>query len=417
MSLLDFSARQGIHAWLAKAFIAAVALTVLAYGSVPEIPLNLATIAFALLAALSLFHPIGAVAIGRVHAAAILLLAALLVYVVLQASPFAAGDFVNGAWKSVNDLIGPVQGTISVAPGMTLDALPALAMPFLVFLSGLALFQGDAEAVMLWRALAYFGAGYAAFGILQELFLPEQLLFAQKKFYLGSLTASFVNRNTAGTFFGVALLLNLGLLFRSLRKIRINSFLKKVLALDMGWRDKNALVLLHALFCLIIAVALFLTQSRGAVGASFIGAVAGVILMAMRPLTADKPTEQAVKWRQYRNHPRRRSRHWWPVRFVRRPLGLSDGGAGRRGRSMVRLRLDHRGHQRPPNSRNGVRRLSGRVSGLSQRRVRGHFWRVEPRAQLLPRRLSRSRRPVRGRAACRLYGSHRRLRPRAAQPA
>ena len=45
-----------------------------------------------------------------------------------------------------------------------------------------------------------------------------------------------------------------------------------------------------ARLCLIVAVALFLTQSRGAVGATFVGAVAGVALMAMRPITADEPT-------------------------------------------------------------------------------------------------------------------------------
>jgi O-antigen ligase len=261
--------------------------------------LDLEVIAFALLAMLSLRYPVGSVAIGRLQAATILLLAGLLLYVALQTLPFAAGDFVNVAWKSVNELVGPVQGTISVSPGMTFDAIPTLAMPFLVFFCALALFQSDAEALRLWRALAYFGAAYAVLGILQELFFPEQLLLAQKKFYLGSLTATFVNRNTAGTFFGVAFLLNLALLFNSLRKIHIGSFINKTMALDIGWRDKNALVLLHVLFCLITAVALFLTQSRGAVGASFIGAVVGVILIAMRPLTADRPTQQFGRWRRY----------------------------------------------------------------------------------------------------------------------
>jgi O-antigen ligase len=298
MSLLDFSAKQGKHSWLAKAHIAAVALTALAYGSVTDVPLNLAAIAFALLAGLSLFYPIGAVAIGRVYATTILLFAALLVYVVLQALPFAAGDFANGAWQSVNDLIGPVQGTISVAPGMTLDALTMLAMPFMAFLSGLALFQGDDEALLLWRALAYFGVGDAVFGILQYLFLPERLLFEQKEFSIGSLTASFVNPNTAGTFFGLALLLNLGLTFYYLRKIHIDSFVKNVTDLDIGWRDKNALALLHALFCLIVAVALFLTQSRGAVTASFVGAATAIVLMATRALTADKPTGETGRWRR-----------------------------------------------------------------------------------------------------------------------
>jgi hypothetical protein len=156
MSLVEQPAEQRAHSWTAKAFLGVVALTVLAYGSVAEAPLDLEVIAFALLAMLSLRYPVGSVAIGRLQAATILLLAGLLLYVALQTLPFAAGDFVNVAWKSVNELVGPFQGTISVSPGMTFDAIPTLAMPFLVFFCALALFQSDAEALRLWRALALF---------------------------------------------------------------------------------------------------------------------------------------------------------------------------------------------------------------------------------------------------------------------
>jgi O-antigen ligase len=299
MSLRDFATKQGFRAWLARAFFAVFALTALAYGSVAEAPLNLAAIAFALLAGLSLFYPIGAESVGRVYAATILLLAVLLAYVILQAAPFAPGYFANGPWKSADELIGPVHGAISVAPGMTLDALATLTMPFLAFLSGLALFQGDDEALLLWRALAYFGVAYGIFGILQYLFLPGQLLFAKNAFSVGRLTASFVNPDTAGTFFGLALLLNLGLTFHSLREIRLRSFVKKLANLEIRWRDENARVLLHALFCIVVAVALFLTQSRGAVGASFVGALIAVVFMGTRPLTGDRPTGGGGRWRRY----------------------------------------------------------------------------------------------------------------------
>jgi len=59
------------------------------------------------------------------------------------------------------------------------------------------------------------------------------------------------------------------------------------------------LVFLHVLFCVIVAGALFLTQSRGAVGASFVGAVAGVILITMRPVTADRQSGQTGQWHRY----------------------------------------------------------------------------------------------------------------------
>jgi len=65
-----------------------------------------------------------------------------------------------------------------------------------------------------------------------------------------------------------------------------------------NWRDKEALALVHAFCCLIIAMALFLTQSRGAVGATFIALVVAVALMSSRRLTADKPGEEFVAWRR-----------------------------------------------------------------------------------------------------------------------
>ncbi len=292
-------APSGFRAWLARAFVAAVALTVLGYGAASTVEVNLAAFGFAILAILSTFRPIGSWRAGRVQAVSIFVLAGLVGYAAFQTLPLPGLDIANGAWKSVNENIGPVNGTISVAPGMTLDALTTLALPFLTFIAALAFFQGDDEALWLWRALAYFGAAYAAFGILQELLFPDQLLLEPKKYYVGYLTATFVNRNTAGTFFGIALLLNLGLLFYELRKIRIVSFVRKAVDFAIGWRDKNVLVLVHAFCCLMIAMALFLTQSRGAVGATFIACVVAVALMSSRRLTADKPGEEFVAWRRY----------------------------------------------------------------------------------------------------------------------
>jgi len=289
----------GFRRWLATVFLAAIGFTVLAYGSASTVQANFAAIVFAGLAIVSTLHPIGSLRVGRVHAVAILLLAGLVGYAAFQTLPLTGLDLANGAWESINENIGPAPGTISVAPGMTLDALSSLALPFLVFISALVFFQGDDEALWLWRALAYFGAGYAAFGILQEMLFPDQLLFEPKKYYVGYLTATFVNRNTAGTFFGIALLLNLGLEFHELRKIRIVSFVKKALNFDIGWRDANALVPAYALVCLTVAMALFLTQSRGAVGATFVACVAAAALFTTRRLTADKPNEEFVSWRRY----------------------------------------------------------------------------------------------------------------------
>jgi O-Antigen ligase len=291
--------QQGIRAWLGNVLLVAIALTVLAYGSASPAQSNIAALAFAVLAMLTSFLPIGAWRVGRVRTAAVLLIGGLMAYAALQSLPLPGMGLANGAWKSVSETIGPVRGTISVAPGMTLDALPSLALPFLAFVSALVLFQGDEEGLRLWRALAYFGAAYAAFGILQEALFPQQILLEHKTHYLENLTATFVNRNTAGTFFGIALVLNLGLAFHEVRKVRVAAFARRALDFDIGWRDKYGRALIHALLCLVVAIALFLTQSRGAVGASFIACLAATVLMTARRLTADSANEDFAKWRRY----------------------------------------------------------------------------------------------------------------------
>ena len=289
--------KRDLRRLFASAFVAAVALTVLAYGSASTIQTNLAALAFAILAASAIVWPAGAPSVARVQAMAALLVAALLGYAFLQTLPLPG--LANPAWKSAAGALGPVAGAISVAPGMTLDALTALALPFLAFIAALSLFQGDDEALLLWRALAYFGAGYAAFGVAQDVFLPEQILFEPKRFYVGALTASFINRNTAGTFFGLAFLLNLGLVFFQLRKIHLRSLMTKAASFNLGWRNKHGHLAVHVLLSGMTAVALFLTQSRGAAGATFVAAILAAVLMLMRKLTADKESEAPQPWRRY----------------------------------------------------------------------------------------------------------------------
>ena len=177
---------------------------------------------------------------------------------------------------------------------MTLAAAPALAAPFLAFAVALACCQNDEEALRLWRGLAYFGAVYAAFGIVQEVFWPDQLLLEPKRFYLGDLTASFVNRNTAGTFFGVALLLNLALLFADLRVVRLAR-----LARGGKWSGRSAALLLHLFAVLDCAAALFLTRSRGAIGATLVATLVATAMMAARRLTSDRERDELfARWRR-----------------------------------------------------------------------------------------------------------------------
>ncbi len=71
-----------------------------------------------------------------------------------------------------------------------------------------------AMAQRLLRILAWAGCAYALHGILAQLVDPTMLLFRRKEAYLGFATGTFVNRNTAATFWGSAALLFLVPLLR-----------------------------------------------------------------------------------------------------------------------------------------------------------------------------------------------------------
>jgi hypothetical protein len=282
--------------WLGRALLATLAATVLAHGGASTVELDFAALGFALLAVFATAVPVAAPRLARLQALALLLLAALLAFALWQTLPLGDSPFADPAWKALGEAIADAapRGSISVAPGLTLAAAPALAAPFLAFAVALACCQNDEEALRLWRELAYFGAVYAAFGIVQEVFWPDQLLLEPKRFYLGDLTASFVNRNTAGTFFGVALLLNLALLFADLRVVRLAR-----LGRGGKWGGRSAALLLHLFAMLDCAAALFLTRSRGAIGATLVATLVATATMAARRLTSDRERDELfARWRR-----------------------------------------------------------------------------------------------------------------------
>lgn len=289
----------GKRAVLQRSYLLCLALAVCPYGSPTPFLAALATFAFAVLTVLSLMFPIASTRVRGVQVLAACVAIGLCLYAYAQTLPLRLNSpLANPIWSDVAARLGDGPGFISVAPGMTLDALPALALPFLAFLSALALFQGDDDAIWLWKALAYFGVAFAIFGLVQEIALPEQLLLVTKKYYLGSLTGTFVNRNTAGTFLGIALAANIGLAFHDLRSIRLSTLTIKLLAFELPLKSQSGKAIGHALMSLVVAVALFLTQSRGAVGATFVSVTLMAAIFATRPLTADKSFIIPVKWRR-----------------------------------------------------------------------------------------------------------------------
>ncbi len=159
-----------------------------------------------------------------VHQAVISGLVLLLIWVAVQTVPLPGGLFGNPIWNTAGAVLGPLDPRITIQPADTQAASVFLALPLISFTTLLILNQGDEAAVRLIRQLAWVGGTVAAFAILQFQLFPETLLFGEKQAYIDSLTATFVNRNTAATFLGLtalALLVVLVLDGRSLKMAEV----------------------------------------------------------------------------------------------------------------------------------------------------------------------------------------------------
>lgn len=269
-------------------FLDSVALAVIPYGSVSPGWLGASNIFSALVFILSLTRPMP---VGRKRAVFLVsawVVAALTLWVLLQSWQFVGNSLAHPIWKIAEDLIGGSGGAVSVDPATTRAALPNLITPFLAFLTIPLLYRDDRSLMLLWWALALFGAAIAAFAIVQTTLFPDRLLWGERTVPMAGVTATFVNRNTAVTFLGLAALLPIGLGVRQIGRMRRDGGFE---ALREGKATPGAFRLM-LLFVMMMTdlTAMFMTQSRGGVFATFLGVSVTVVLLAMQSLRGQGPS-------------------------------------------------------------------------------------------------------------------------------
>jgi O-antigen ligase len=169
-------------------------------------------------------------------------------------------------WREAESALGgPIAPSVSIARnqpwfelGRPLLCVLAIACGFLVGMDG-------RRARELIDVIAWSGAAYAAYGILAYVFDPTHILWRDKEAYLQSVTGSFINRNTAGAYFGSCAIVWSVLLWERVRR--------EVPDRPLDWRvvptrllstaSKKTIVVSSMLF--LCLAAMFMTGSRGAV--------------------------------------------------------------------------------------------------------------------------------------------------------
>lgn len=214
-----------------------------------------------------------------------ILLVMLVAWVVIQSTPGLDLSTAQPAWKEVQQLLPDTQSAISLSPADDLPAALRIAVPFGVFMVGLLLFANDDRAVRALKVFSVSAGLISIFSIAHFYAAPDRLLFGEKIAYLTSLTGLFVNRNTAATFFGLALLLNATVVETSIRKIDIWRVLGAIGAgsmLSSGTQKKVWHALWHCALLFSSLTALMLTKSRGGIGATFVAVCFLFVLKMVR---------------------------------------------------------------------------------------------------------------------------------------
>lgn len=111
-------------------------------------------------------------------------------------------------WQESSRLLAtPLVPAVTVAHNQPWLALgPPLSMILALFCAFLVSLERE-RARQLLRVVAWSGAAYAALGIVMYVVDPTKVLWRDKLAYTTSLTATFLNRNTAAVYFGACALI------------------------------------------------------------------------------------------------------------------------------------------------------------------------------------------------------------------
>ena len=273
---------EPISAWL---LFFAVALAPLPFGSNEPIliPVWCAILGMCLALAPVRFRGPGQMALAGL-AVLVVVAYAFVLHEQLTVHPWIAE--VNPIWQET----APDRGS-EVAPSVSIVRyLPwyELGRPFICILAiscGFLIGADEARSRRLVKVIAWSGVGYAVYGIFEHLFDPKHILWVNKEAYVGSLTSTFINRNTAGAYFGSCAVVWLLIVCEMMRRqMPPGPFNWSVLAERSFTSPPRLLIISFAMFFLCL-LALFMTGSRGASALSLATLLLAFILFFWRHLS------------------------------------------------------------------------------------------------------------------------------------
>jgi O-antigen ligase len=257
---------------------AIVILTPLPFGSVDPLPI----VAWCTLLGMALCN-VSLRGLDRRHFLIVAGVAAVVgAYLLAVHEQVAARPFFDVAppdpiWQAASNALGsPVPPSVSMVRDQPLFALGAPLAAILCLLVSFIICVDRQRAHHLLHVVAWSGSAYATYGIATFCIDPTMVLWMKKQAYFTVLTSTFINRNTAGVYFGSCTIIWLLILLQEItRRLPLAAGGPSRSAIAQALQNLRDTSLVRFLAFFACLVAMFLTGSRAGVLLSLlVGALA-----------------------------------------------------------------------------------------------------------------------------------------------
>lgn len=192
-------------------------------------------------------------------------------------------------WAKTSAVLGvPITPTVSIVRDEPFFALGAPLACVLALLCGIVIATERSYARLVLNAIAWSGGIYAAYGIASLLIDPTILLWREKTAYVGNLTGTFINRNTAATYFGSCSTIWLLLLLQRVRERLPKGPIVWKKVPEQILTDTHPDILIRFSMFFVCLTAMFMTSSRAGVTVSLLVMVSAFIIFFRRDLPRGK---------------------------------------------------------------------------------------------------------------------------------
>jgi O-antigen ligase len=274
---------ENLSSWLLFATVAAAPLP---FGSNQPTAIALWCVVLGLAV---LFAPLRGLTAGRIALLSLFLLIlaayALVLHEQIAEHPWLPIAAPHPVWHRAQEALGiPLTPFVSIARNQPWFDLGRPLVCVLAIACGFLLGADERRGRQLMKVIAWSGASYAAYGILSHLFDPDHILWVEKTAYLDAVTGTFINRNTAGAYFGsCAVVWSLVLWEAVRRQIPPGGIEWRVVPARLASSHSKD-VIAKFLMLLLCLTALFMTKSRGATVISLLALILAFTIFFRRHL-------------------------------------------------------------------------------------------------------------------------------------